>query len=174
MKVLAFDLATHCGVAVCAGGESPRAWSVDLSLAKTLTEGQRWARALRMAERYADEHKPDFVAIEAPIGGKNTSMFLVGLAACVEAQVSRMGYPCTAYNIGAIRKHFLGKALTARDFPGLSHAAAKKAIKAAVMGRCRLLGWTVEDDDAADAAALADYALAMHRVQVAPGGGLFL
>ena len=34
------------------------------------------------------------------------------------------------------------KALTSRDFP-LSKAAAAKAIKGAVMDRCRLLGWAV-------------------------------
>jgi Holliday junction resolvasome RuvABC endonuclease subunit len=172
MKILAFDLATKCGVAVGYLGGKPSAWSVDLG--RNIEEGQRFARALRMTERYIRDHAPDLVAIEAPVGGRDASAFLIGLIACVEAQSIRMGLRVVKYYPGSIRRHFLGKALTSRDFPSKSKSAAKAAIKGAVMAKCRLIGWPYTDADACDAMALFDYAASLESRshQMVSVGGL--
>lgn len=157
MKVLAFDIASKTGVCVGEAGQKPKAWSVALG------EGDgRYAKAIRMCAAYVDQFQPDVVAIEAPVGGRDASALLIGLIACVKGEAIRRGVRVVEYFPSTVRKHFMGKALTARDFPGKSHAASKKAIKGAVMARCIALGWEVRDGDAADAAALWSYSCATH------------
>jgi hypothetical protein len=84
-----------------------------------------------------------------------------------------MGIPHRRYQVQSIRKHFLGKALTSKDYPGLTKDEARSEIKKVVMNRCRALGWAVDTDDEADACALLDYAMAMEGAQTMPSGGLF-
>lgn len=171
MRVLALDIATRCGVAVGEAGGTPRAWSFDLGKAP---DDRRFSRLLVATSKLLAEHAPDLVAIEAPVGGAKTSHYLVGLAACVRGCAWNRGIPLTSCHIDTVRKHFTGRAWARRDFPGLKPAAARKAVKGKVVERCRLLGWRVDDDDAADAAAVWDYACAIHgRAQAAPSGGLF-
>ena len=172
MKILALDIASNTGIAVGSVGSIPLAWSENLGKAP---DERRFSNVLRLTDRLIREHKPDFIAVEAAIGGKTTSHFLVGLVACVRGCAFNRGVPCEALHLGSIRKHFLGKALTTRDFPGLSHAKAKQAIKAEVVKRCNLLGWNPPDHDSADAMALLDYALALKapKYQARPLGGLF-
>jgi NAD(P)-dependent dehydrogenase (short-subunit alcohol dehydrogenase family) len=113
------------------------------------------------------------VAVEAPVGGRDANALLIGLVACVKGEAARHGVRVVEYYPASVRKHFMGKALAARDFPGKSRAASKAAIKGAVMARCKALGWNVETGDAADAAALWDYACALesrsHQVTHLPG-----
>lgn len=157
IRVLAFDTAIKTGVAVGDAGARPRAWSVNLGKADW---DIRFARALRMVERYVNEFNPDIVAVEGPAAGGYQNLDLIGLTVCIRAQAARMGKRTVVYMPNSVRKHFMGRALSAKDFPGKSHAAAKAAIKAQVIGKCRILGWDIEDPDAADAAALWDCALA--------------
>ena len=173
MRILALDIATQTGIAVGDSTGAPRAWSIYLGPAPN---GHRFSNALRMAQGLIEGHSPDLVVAEAAIGGKNASAYLIGLVACVEGVCWNRGvkfhhaYPAT------VRKHFVGKALTTRDFPHLKPAAAKKAIKAEVIKRCELVGWDVDGDpDAADAAATWDWACAEFapKYQAAPSGGLF-
>lgn len=170
MKGLAFDLASVSGVAFGHVGQKPRAWSVALG---KVSHEERFSRCIRIAGRYIDQFQPDFVAVEAPVGGKDANALLIGMVACVKGEACRRKVRVVEYYPASVRKHFLGKALTARDFPGKSHAAAKGAIKAAVIARCHILGWAVEDGDAADAAALLDYAFALesraHQMTSLPG-----
>ena len=168
IKIVALDIATNMGVAVGIAGGRPHTYSVDLG--KGQSEDVRFSKVLAVTSALLAEHKPDLVAIEAPIGGNTTSHLLVGLAACVRGCVANRGVPLVSYNIPAIRKHFVGRAIAARDFPHLKPHAAKKAIKQVVMDRCKLLGWDVPDDDAADAAALFDFAGAKAGAQVIAGG----
>lgn len=169
MKVLAFDLATKTGIAYGESGGKPKAGSVGLGA----NEDQRYAKAISLCGNLIERFQPDLVAVEAPVGGANASAFLIGLIACVKGEATRRGIRVVSYYPATIRKHFLGKALTARDFPSKNATAAKKAIKASVMARCHLLGWDVKDGDAADAAALWDYASAMesraHQMTSLPG-----
>lgn len=156
MKVLALDIATNCGVCFGEAGAVPRAWAVDLG--KGRPDAARFAKALRMTRHYIAKFEPDLVAIEAPVGGPKTSQLLVGMWACVTAEIENAGVSSLKCNIGAVRKHFLGQNLTKKDFPGVPPAMAKKRIKGAVMNRCATLGWSVDGHDAADAAAVWDYA----------------
>jgi Holliday junction resolvasome RuvABC endonuclease subunit len=93
----------------------------------------------------------------------------------VRGVAANRGVECEQFHSGSIRKHFLGKAYTSRDFPHLKPAAAKKAIKQLVIDRCGLLKWEAEDDNAADALALWDYTCAnkVKTYQPKPLGGLF-
>ena len=170
MKLLAFDIATKTGVCIGEAGQKPKAWTVNLG------EGDgRYAKAIRMCGAYVDQFRPDVVAIEAPVGGRDASALLIGLIACVKGEALRRGIKVVEYYPATVRKHFMGKALTARDFPAKNHAAAKKAIKGAVMARCIALGWEVRDGDAADGAALWDYACSVESRahQMTSVGGLF-
>lgn len=172
MRVLAFDTAIKTGVCIGDAGATPRAWSVDLGKVEW---DLRFARTLRMVERYVNEYSPDVVAVEGPAAGGYQNPDLIILTGLVRAQAARMGKRPVVYMANSVRKHFLGKALKAKDFPGKSHGAAKSAIKAQVIARCQLLGWQIEDADAADAAALWDYACSLESRshQVSTVGGLF-
>lgn len=171
MKILSLDIATNMGIAIGTAGSTPRAWSLNLGKAP---DDRRFSKLLQATSVLLIEHKPDLVAIEAPIGGKTKSDYLIGLAACARGVCFNRGVRTEVCNIATVRKHFLGKHFTAKHFPGKSHAAAKAAIKVQVIARCGLLGWHVEDTDAADACAIWDFAAATWaRSQAAPLGGLF-
>lgn len=173
MIILAFDLATKTGVCIGESGGVPSAFTVDFG--KGVEDGLRFSRAITLAHRMVTQHRPDLVAIESPVGGKDANAYLIGLVACVEGQSVRMGVRVVKYFPSTVRRHFLGKALTARDFPGKTRAAAKGAIKAQVIARCELLGWRPDSADSADSMALWDYAASqMSRAhQMTTVGGLF-
>lgn len=172
MKILALDIATRTGVAFRGPGDNaPRTWAIDLG--KGQTEERRFARCLRMVKHYHATLRPDLIAVEAAIGGKHANAYLIGLVACVRAQAAMCGVPVKIYHAGSVRKHFIGKALTARDFPGMSAAKAKLEIKRAVADQCHAFGWHVDGLDEADAAALLDLARAKEGIQSMPTGGLF-
>jgi hypothetical protein len=172
VKILALDIATKTGAAFIGPGDNaPRTWTLDLG--KGQTEDLRYARILRMVKHYHATLRPDLIAVEAAIGGAHANAYLIGLVACVRAQAALCGVRVEVYHAGSIRKHFIGKAMTARDFPNLSAPKAKLAIKQVVADRCRALGWDVGGLDEADAAALLDFARAKHGMPTAPAGGLF-
>lgn len=170
--VLAFDTAIKCGAAVGRPGEKPHTFTVDLGKADWNT---RFSRCLRMVDHCIAKFKPDLIVVEAPAQGGFANSDLVGLTVLVRGQAALRGVRCEAIMANSVRKHFLGRALRASDFPGKSHAAAKGAIKAQVIGRCLALGWDVRDADAADAAALWDFACSRisKAHQITSVGGLF-
>jgi len=172
LSCLAFDTAIKTGVAFGAVGDVPRAFTVDLG---RVAWEVRYARMLRAVEHYVREFNPSIVVVESPAAGGYQNLDLIGLTVCVRAQAARMGVRSISYMPNSVRKHFLGKALSARDFPGKTRAAAKGAIKAQVIARCRLLGWDISEPDAADAAALWDYALSLESRahQMTTVGGIF-
>lgn len=171
MKIVSLDIATKTGIAVGVSGGDPRTWSVDLGQAP---DDRRFSNVLRLAHGLIETHRPDLITVEAAIGGPKASAYLIGLVACVRGCAFNRGVRCEAVNLGSVRKHFLGKHYTTRDFPGMKRAQAKRAMKRMVMDRCRLLGWHVETDDEGDAAALWDYSCAHFAgVQSSPLGELF-
>ncbi|MBT8460006.1 MAG: hypothetical protein KJN60_10085, partial [Boseongicola sp.] len=117
MRVLAFDIATQTGVAFGCVGSAPQSKVIDLG--KGRSDAARFSKAIRMTKGFIDDCRPDLVAIEAPIG-PGSSTVLIGLYACVVGEAYRMGCTVKRYQVQTIRKHFLGKALTARDFKGLT------------------------------------------------------
>lgn len=170
---MAFDIATHTGVALGLAGGTPRATTIDLSRGGK-SQAARFAKAIRSTRRLLDRYQPDHVFYEAAIGGMHANAFLIGLAACVTGAVADAGIPVSEVRIQSVRKHFLGKHLTKKDFPHLKEAAARAAIKQQVIGRCTALGWTPQNDDEADSLACWDYGCAQLRVaQARPAGGLF-
>jgi hypothetical protein len=171
VKILALDIATSTGVAFGDSKGQPRAWTVHLGKAP---DERRFANALRMTAKMIVENEPELIVVEAAVGGPKASAFLIGLLACVRGVAFDRGIPCHTVHLGTIRKHFLGKALTTRDFPHLKPVDAKKAIKARVIQRCGVVGWSVDNDDEADALALWDYACATYapKYQSKTVGGL--
>jgi hypothetical protein len=175
MIILALDLASVTGIAVGSPGGNPNAWSIDLGAGKS--EDFRFSQALVYTHRLIERHKPDLLAIEAPVGGPKTSHFLVGLVACVRGCAFNRKVRIESYNIAAIRKHFVGGHVTSAAYkhldPKRRKNEARKAGKNLVMSRCRQLGWDAEDDNAADAAALWDYSCALesrsHQITSLPG-----
>lgn len=172
MICLAFDTAIKTGVCVGSAGSTPKAWTVNLGKAEW---DVRFAKALRMVERYVTDFSPDLVVVEGPAAGGFQNLDLIGLTVCIRAQAAKMGVRTAVYYPNSVRKHFVGKALSARDFPGKSHSARKGAIKGQIIARCQLLGWNIQEPDAADAAALWDYACSLESRahQVTTVGGLF-
>lgn len=170
MRILAFDTAISTGCAFGVAGGKPVAWTVNLGKANW---DRRFARTLITVDKYVTELRPNLVVVEAPSQGNFGNPDLGGLATCVRAQAARMGVSVAVYYPGSIKKHFLGKGLTSKDFPGLSRAHAKQEIKRLTIERCRSLGWDVIGHDEADAAALWAYAASKHGAQLMPAGGLF-
>lgn len=172
-KILALDVATSMGCAFGRPQAKPVAWSYDFG--KWRDHDARFAQAMRFIREMHKQLLPDLIAIEAPIGGKDANAYLVGLVACMRGQAKDLGMVTVEYHAGSVRKHFLGKGLTSRDFAGLSQAKAKIEIKNRVADRCRALGWSFPNLDAADALALWDFACAKecrpHSTETV--GGLF-
>lgn len=168
MKVLAFDAASRTGVAVGSAGNSPRAFSVDLSVQREPGKApweRRFSRLMRLTQKMIAEHKPDLVVVEEVVqGGRKAQWQLLGLVACIQGQADLMGVPVKAYWPASIRSHFLGRG-----------KKTKTPIKAQVFAKCQMLGWDVPDLDAADAMALWDYAMALESRahQMSSVGGLF-
>lgn len=179
MIILALDLATQTGVAIGGPGQKPFCTTVDLG--KRLSDAERFSRAFRMVGFFVKKYQPQAIAIEGTVGGRNRSEFLTGLIACVKCAAFLNGVPVEDHNIGAVRSHFCGRHITSqaaefRHLPAKSRkTAARGAAKAAVMAKCRMLGWTVLDDNQGDAAALLDLALSKRSRshQVSTIGGLF-
>lgn len=172
MKILALDLATTTGVCVGTSGADPKVWSVYLGEAP---DERRLSNVLRLTKGLIEKNQPNLIVPEAAVGGKEANAYLIGLMQCVRAQAFAMNVTCIPAHIATVRKHFIGKHMTSRDFPHLSKAAAKKAIKGEVIKRCQLLKWKAEDDNQADALAIWDYACATYArgYQAKPLGGLF-
>jgi hypothetical protein len=174
MRVLAFDIATVTGVAwgdVCG---KPEAAVIDFDSDRS--QATRQARAYNLGTKMCEKHKPDVVVIEAAVGGKDASGYLIGLIACVRAACLNSGVRSVeTVAPSTVRSHFLGKNPHAKDFAGLSALARKKAIKQMVIAKCYELGWRPQDNNAADGMAAWDWQCAQLSTdhQAANIGGLF-
>ncbi len=173
MKIIALDAATQCGIAVGDSRGTPKAWSVDLGLGRS--EDHKFSEALRLTHGLIETHKPDLMVVEAFIGGKNASAYLIGLVSCIRGCAANQVVKCEMVFPATVRKHFIGKALTSRDFPGMKPDKAKIEIKKTVQKYCELRGWNAPDLDSADALAVWDWACSIHapKYQSKPNGGLF-
>ena len=170
---MAFDIATSTGVAFGLAGKTPRATTIELGK-RGATQAARFAKAIQMTRHLVRKYEPDHVFFEAAIGGAHANAFLIGLAACVTGTVADEGVLVQEARIQSVRKHFLGKHLTAKDFPGLSAKDSRQEIKQRVIARCNQIGWQPRTDDEADAMAIWDYGCATLRAaQSVPLGGLF-
>lgn len=108
-----------------------------------------------IAERL-DFYRPALVAFEAPWIGpqthQDTARKLMCLAGHTEFACRRAGVQCREANNASVRKHFIGKG-----------RGDRKTLKRLTMDACRARGWSPDNDDAADALGLLDYAVACWR-----------
>lgn len=178
-----WDLATVCGVAYGRVGETPRATTIDLGRDGS-GEPAKFAAMLSGSAKLLLECRPDVLAFEAPLAGAKRDYFLGGLAAILQGQAHILGLRAISINRASILKHWLGKALGARDFPEFAHhkegqrkALARQRIKGLVIARCGVHGWNCHgSDDEADALAGWSFAcstLAGGAPIGPPPGGLF-
>jgi hypothetical protein len=171
-RVMALDIATSTGVAFGVAGKSPRATTYVFGKAGGSQEA-RFAKAMGITRNLIERYEPDHVFFEAPIGGEKANAFLIGLAACITGTVAECGVPVMRAPVQSVRKHFLGKNLVKKDFPGLTETQARAAIKQRIIGRCTALGWRPRNDDEGDAMAIWDYGCGRLRVANSMPAGLF-
>lgn len=149
IRVLGLDLALCCGWSVDApsGGDKPVIGSFQLDWDKGEALGRALFHCRRELRGLIALHKPETVAFEAALSerlhGLNTSTLLLGLCAVVELTAFEAGLECWSCDVQSVRKHFVGNGW---------------AKKEDVMLRCRALGWTPQNYDQSDSAALWDYA----------------
>lgn len=176
-RVLALDLSSKVGFAVDAidGGEdaAPHAGVWRLPGLDAEIVGQSYAKLVPLIDAAIVAHQVDLVAFEAPLppstsgGGAPKAAWVAmaqqGLAAVAEMAallmpgendrgqftwVKRPGIDVVQVHVQTVRKHFVG-------------SGRPENPKAAVMARCRQLGWHVVDDNAGDACAVWAFVKAM-------------
>jgi len=168
LNIIALDLATKTGIAVGKPGCVPICFTEVLGETGA-HHGARFSQALRMMNRLIKQYQPGLIVLEAPIGvhgggSKKRPEVLMGLRACVMGIAHMHHVPFQQHEVATIRKHFIG------------HGRLKRVeAKAATIKRCKQLGWTVQNDDEADAAALWDLACSQNSRahSIANIGGLF-
>lgn len=70
-----------------------------------------------MTQGLITAHKPDLIVIEAPIGGQKVNASLIKMVGCIEGCAFNRGVKTHSVSLATVRKRFLGKAFTKRDFP---------------------------------------------------------
>ena len=167
MKILALDIATVTGWAcgdttafLLAAQPADRAIYGAVRLNRRgLSWGAKFDAQYQALYDLAAQHTPCTIVCEAPFAGKSTTTNrqIFGLSAIADMAFHNLGL-MRGHDIQAVyevppqtwRKHFLGKGRGPRE-----------EMKAAALTRCRQLGFEPDDDNAADALGLLDYA--MHR-----------
>jgi len=160
MALLALDIAGLCGWALGGpsdGGPRTGTWLLhgldDYGLDRSLATLHETVR------EFCRCHSVEIVAIEAPMmpqfRSAHTAVALISLVAVARAAAQRHGARIRVVHVQSVRKHFVGSGRP--DNP-----------KRAVMERCRILGWPVADDNAADAAALWAYAMSVSYPKWSP------
>jgi Holliday junction resolvasome RuvABC endonuclease subunit len=157
MRILALDLATTTGWAVGGGNVKVRHGTLRLHASSLVGIGGICAELIDRVADLVVAHEPNRVIFEAPmmIGGRSahTARVLIGLSVAVEIFCYRRSIPCTEERVDTVRSAVLGRA----RFGGRDEA------KLAVMKWAGLVGYKPANDNEADALALLDYALGMHR-----------
>jgi hypothetical protein len=155
-------VATCTGWALCrVGSRDPACGSIRFA-SKGASRPAIFAACEKWIEGFLKDRHPDIVAIEAALpvdaiaksrGGWSRAMarapnaLLSGLIAIAEAEAYSAGiYKINEYQVAMIRGHFIG-----------TNAFPRDQAKFYTQRKCRALGWTPSDDNAADALALWDY-----------------
>lgn len=157
-RILALDISTRTGFCVDGPepGSKPVFGLVQLPAAKF--EGDYGRRLHAFHSAIADlvtVHEPTTLVFEAPwvpgMGGKmvttvHTVRLLISLAGVAELVGAARGLDVIEQEPSSVRKFWLGYA-----------RGERKAIKAAVIARCKAMGFWTQDDNVADAIALHQY-----------------
>jgi crossover junction endodeoxyribonuclease RuvC len=157
MRILALDLASCTGWACGSTSEGVLEHS-SYQLPKTGEDvGMFLAYFRKWLESTIARNRPGELIFESPILPRKTNIItlrkLYSLAGRTEEIAYDLHLKCREENIGKICTHFLGRGYPAKGEPR----------KRATMTQCRARGWTVKDDNDADALALLDYALALEQ-----------
>lgn len=161
-EILALDLsAKRTGVAEGRPGETPRLYSAPF---KTGDDDHRatFGRALKWFGERLRVSPPDVIVIEGRINtawgqtNADTTLALCGLWGIAAAASWNKGTAWRAPAVHAVRKHFIAHG----NLPG-------DQAKALVGERCKELGWSPPNHDAADAAAVWHWAVAQYRPELA-------
>lgn len=161
--LLALDLSTvKTGFAF--GGESdhsPRTGVWSLPGADESVFDQTLARLADSVSSLAAMIKPKHVFIEAPLvimdRSAHTMVALMQLTGAARSAATRAGGKVALIASQTVRRHFVG-------------SSRPENPKQVVMERCRLLGWSVQDDNAADAAATWCYGMSLKFPKWSPQG----
>lgn len=167
MRLLALDISTKVGWAIDhpkgGPGDRPRPLTGVEEIGSKLVVGRTLWRLSDWLYRMQEAYRPEAMAVEAPIFSNannhlrerkvqmnpETVTILIGGSALVQVHCYTNEIPCYIGNVQSVRRHFLG------------HGRPPDP-KKAVMRRCDKLGWAYQDNNAADAAALWDWAKSLH------------
>jgi len=185
MKILALDIARTSGFCVGVAGEAkPRVWAERLA-----KKGEGYEEACanlgRTLRDWLRVESPDLIAIESwlhplaqPSG--DAAIMQLHLHGVVRGIVACKSIPIRMPTPADVRIHFCGKSSAFKRTRGpktpQEKAEARKATKAMVINRAILLGYLprdCKDDNAADAAALWDFACAHYARATPPSIHLF-
>ena len=116
---------------------------------ETQADDARFMEVQSLVHNLIERHGATHIGLEAPVqAGRNSAKvngLLMGLSAVVRGWVYRKGVPVEMFPVPTIKKHFIGSAR-------LPRAEAKQA----AIAMCERRGWTPDDDNQADAAAVWD------------------
>jgi len=179
--VMTWDIATTCGIVLGPAGGAPKSTTLFLG-GKGKGEPEKLLAMKLGAADLLSRYRPDILAYEAPLGGTQRDLLLGQLVGVLIAEAMALQIRPVSFSLQSVRKHFIGKHYSSRDFPQFASEVktrqrdmARKAIKRMVMDRCAALGWDCHgSDDEGDALALWDCACAtLAGAQSTPVGGLF-
>jgi hypothetical protein len=151
--ILALDVASKTGVAFGRPGGVPRLQTIDFR-----GEGELpglYGRAVAWMATTLRDEPPDMVVIERvvpPSGARgftnhDTTMISIGMFGILCGIINCKSIRLELAAISTWRKHFLGRG----NYPGV-------IAKQMAVDRCKLLGWSPPDHNAAEAAGIWDWA----------------
>lgn len=161
MRVAALDLSSKTGWAVW-DGSAPRpilgtkqlvGWGYEIG--STLEFWRLWLGD------FVTGHKPEFVAIEAPFIPDH------GDGSTIMRQCALFGFTCWALKQCGIRVEQVHSATWRKHFLG-SGRGKTDDLKEEAKARCRALGWTFPDHNAAEAGGILCWAIHQRLSLVAP------
>lgn len=154
--ILALDIATTCGHARGRVREAPVCGTVNFAGPHGASENAVFGNCLLwLSALLQPEPRPDIIVLEQMLppeamrGETNraTRDRLAGLHGIIRSVAYCRGiYDIRTVSVLAVRKHFCGSTRAGKD---------------GVLERCRSLGWTVADHNAADAAAVFHYSCSL-------------
>ncbi len=153
--IWALDIATVTGFAIGRANERPKAHSVRFAPVGSTSDTLFGACLEWFSDTLEREPNPDILAIEdllpptARLGTTNTGVQhkLAGFHGIVRGLARHAQIPeVISASVLDVRQHFIQERTLKRE-----------AAKRAVYERCKMLGWTASDDNAADALALWSY-----------------
>jgi hypothetical protein len=148
--ILALDIATRMGWALGAPGTVPSTGSVTFG-SNDASNGARFHHAAQWAVKMFNENDVDILTIEDQLSPqafkhRQAAKLLYGFPAVIKERAYERGIYDVERSVADVRGLFIRR----------RHLKSADA-KAAVMRRCRQLGWDVCDHNAADACALWAY-----------------